>query len=216
MNAIPSLLEDDHNKGVPASPSDQSGSAPSPEGLGHTATVPNAAFERRVDFIPAFDRRDPNPSRNYGLGSMRIRFVLKGELGAVQWMIGTSWDVESARKPTPWRDGTKPDGWDLGYHSPRPLYEGQTHMDSCDVLPGPCYYDGSGLNAELLIENFISQGTDYVWKALEAYYRCTFEDADWPFDDSGNLKASAIEAFGQDAKRLDVEHESAVPQGDAR
>jgi hypothetical protein len=30
------------------------------------------------------------------------------------------------------------------------------------------------------------------------------------------LRASAIEAFGQDAKRLDAEHESAVPQGDAR
>jgi hypothetical protein len=28
--------------------------------------------------------------------------------------------------------------------------------------------------------------------------------------------ASAIEAFGQDAKRLDAEHESAVPKGDAQ
>lgn len=150
-------------------------------------------FERRVDFIPAFDERSPDPKKNYGIGSMRIRFILKGELGAVQWMIGTPWDVASARHPNGWREETqRPSGWDLGYHSPRPLYDEQTQMGSCDVLDGPCFYEGSGLNADLLIENFIERGDEYVWQALEAYYRHTFEDADWPFDGSGNIKTPEL------------------------
>jgi hypothetical protein len=174
-------------------------------------------FERQVTFIPAFDRRDPSPSKNYGIGSMRIRFVLKGPLGAVQWMIGTAWDVASARRPVAWRDGTRPDGWDLGYHSPRPLYEGQEPMGSCDILDCECYYDGSGLNADLLIENFLAQGDDYVWAALAAYYRTTFEDADWPFDSDGNLVAQGTEAQrAETATEIGGSvHDGPVPEGNA-
>ena len=54
-------------------------------------------------------------------------------------------------------------------------------MGPCDHLDGkPCYYDGSGLNADLLVEGFCLYGDTYVWEKLEAYYRRTFEDADWP------------------------------------
>lgn len=145
-------------------------------------------FTREVSFRPAFDRRDAEPSKNYGIGSVRITFVLKGELGAVQWMIGTDWDVPSARATRSYYpDQGKVTGWDLGYHSPRPLYDGQSPMGECDVLEGQCFYDGSSLNADLLVENFIAQGDAYVWAALEAYYRFTFADAQWPFDDSGNI-----------------------------
>jgi hypothetical protein len=143
-----------------------------------------------VDFQPAFDKRNPNPAIDYGIGPMRIRFVLKGPLGAVQWMIGTLWYVASARRPGLDRDPQRPMGWDLGYHSPAPMYDGDSPMDSCDVLDGECYYDGSGLNADLLIENFLEHGDTYVWAALEAYYRCTFEDTPWPFDKHGNLRDS--------------------------
>ena len=79
---------------------------------------------------------------------------------------------------------------DLGYHALVPQYEEQAERDCCYTSSGKCYYDGSGLNAELLVENFISQGEPYLWSALEAYYRCCFEDQPWPFDKEGNLLSS--------------------------
>lgn len=170
-----------------------------PAGLRHAVSIPSA-FERSVTFSPSFNKLAPEPSKNYGIGAVTIRFVLKGELGAVQWMIGTEWFVASARKHLRQfglRDldtYCKPTGWDLGYHSPRPLYEGQDQMAQCDVLSVPCYYDGSGLNADLLIENFLAEGDAYVWRALEAYYEYTFNDAPWPFDKEGNVVASGIAA----------------------
>lgn len=155
-------------------------------------------FTRRVDFTPSSDKRDPNPSKNYGIASMRIRFVLIGAKGAVQWMIGTEWFIASAREHLSrfnhlhsFDEMRRPQGYDLGYHAYKPTYEGQSQMDDCDILNGPCFYDGSGLNAELLIEPFLAHGEDYLWPALEAYYRFTFEDTPWPFDDAGNLRELA-------------------------
>jgi len=93
---------------------------------------------------------------------------------------------------------------DLGYHSRVPMYEGQEPMGSvdyklsmdeskeglekfqsgrtatdtftpCPYLDGaPCYYDGSGLNAERVLQILIEQGGEAVWKYLEDYYHSTF------------------------------------------
>ena len=38
--------------------------------------------ERITKIYPAWDRRDPNPSKNYGIHGAELRMVLKGELGA--------------------------------------------------------------------------------------------------------------------------------------
>lgn len=158
------------------------------------------AFERRVLVSPAYDKRDSDPRKNFGISEMKITFLLIGEKGAVQWMIGTGWYTASAREhlrgfvdrhdksgaPTP---------WDLGYHSKVPRYEHHTssHKD-CEFTGGPCYYDGSGLNAELLMERFLEEGEAYLWPALEAYYRCTFEERPWPFSESGAIDAALNES----------------------
>lgn len=95
---------------------------------------------------------------------------------------------------------------DIGYHSPKPMYEDQEPMGSkkavytpreptednpmtqniefvdtgtftpCPYLDGrPCYYDGSTLNAERYYEILLREGSEGLWKALDAYYRETFE-----------------------------------------
>ena len=134
-----------------------------------------ASFERRVTFIPGYDRR----SEGYGICAMRIVFRLIGEHGAAQWMIGTPWVPETC-PVHPERNPRRPMGWDLGYHATKPQYEGQS-PGKCDLLPGgECYCDGSGLNADLLIEGFITGGDEYVWRALEAFYASTFLGAEWP------------------------------------
>lgn len=156
--------------------------------------VDSSKLERIVEFHPAYDKRDPDPSKNYGIHGMEILFVLKGPAGAVVWLIYTNWNVPSARSLRPNHSmgiyGRPFMGADLGYHALVSQYEEQEERDCCYTSSGKCYYVGSGLNAELLVENFIAQGDKYLWAALEAYYRTCFEEAPWPFDDQGNIKES--------------------------
>jgi hypothetical protein len=148
------------------------------------------AFERRVDFRPAFDKRDPDPKKNYGIHGVEIRFVVRGPKGATQFLLYTNWqlphvtreamdlaeihaldaiDIKVRFLPLP---------ADLGYHAYEPQYEGQERMGACDILtdaPNGCYYDGSGLRAEGVYERLLREGDAGVWAALEDEYRSLFE-----------------------------------------
>lgn len=122
---------------------------------------------------------------------MNLRFNLIGPKGAVQWMANmTNWTPGNVIHGTVQADqpvslvpvtamGRIGDGMatDMGYHSPRPLWDGQEEygrMD-CHLLPGgECYYDGSGLNAEPVLEAFLAHGPHAVWAALARYYTETF------------------------------------------
>jgi len=126
-------------------------------------------LERAVVFEPGFN----TGNRNYGRSSMKIRFLLRGDKGAAQFLLGTDW--------TPGFDTTKlglgASGWDVGYHAVRPQYEGQSEMD-CEYLPGgKCFYDGSGLAAAELMERFFAEGENAVWRELEARYSWIEVDA---------------------------------------
>lgn len=143
-------------------------------------------FKRMVHIKPGFNWIRAEPSRNFGIGDVRMWFVLIGEKGAVQWQIGTDWYPESARQhlarfPSwPLSGEHQPKGWDLGYHARERQYEEQPSR-SCDILPeGKCYYDGSGLAADDLIEGFLNGGDDWLWNRLEAYYAHVFEGAEYP------------------------------------
>lgn len=93
---------------------------------------------------------------------------LHGPEGAIQFKFSrcTGRAAEIAREFASlyaWlEDGTPLMGWDLGYHSPVPTYEGQSLMEGgCEILPGGlCYYDGSGLQAEKLLKGWIRAGSD--------------------------------------------------------
>lgn len=139
-----------------------------------------AEFERIVTVSPAYDKRDADPKKNYGIGSCRITFILKGEKGAMQFMIGTNWYVPTAREHLlgfPNTDKQKPEGWDVGYHSYKPMYEDQKPMDNkCHILDAPCYYDGSGCMADEWVEDFVAGGTEWLWTKLEEEYHRRFDD----------------------------------------
>ena len=129
----------------------------------------NDDLRHDIRFRVAFDKRSPEPNKNYGIGDMHIIFLVIGPKGAVQWLIGTGWYVDSACKHlmgfarNSLTDQRRPNGWDLGYHSKEPKYEDQSPMDQCDICE-PCYYDGSSLNAELPIEAFaeFKAGADLI------------------------------------------------------
>ncbi len=138
-------------------------------------------FEKIIKTRPPFDKRDPDPKKNYGIHGMDIWFILKGPSGAVQFAMSAGVYLDHvadellARED--WRSGStfaKFMAIDLGYHSPTPRYEDQPSMD-CELLEGgKCYYDGSGLNAEPVLALYLEGGDDAVWSRLEAYYHDVF------------------------------------------
>ena len=138
-------------------------------------------LERSIHFRPAFDKRNPGESKDYGIHGMEITFVLKGAAGAVQWKIHTNWQLPHVQRE--WRydydarfNKIYPEGYDLGYHSHTQHYEGQEPR-KCDILGGECYYDGSSLNAEPLVEPFLREGDAAAWRELTAYYEQVFTPA---------------------------------------
>lgn len=146
--------------------------------------IEDTAFTRIVTVSPAYDKRSTDKSKDYGIGSCRITFVLKGAKGAVQFMIGTNWYVPTAREHLLRFAHTQsdclkmaPEGWDVGYHSLVPMYQGQEPMGrDCELVEGgKCFYDGSGLRADEWVPLFVAGGTDWLWPKLEEEYRAFFE-----------------------------------------
>lgn len=140
-------------------------------------------LERIIQWEPAFDKRHSDPKKNYGIGGVMIRFLVKGPKGATQFLLSTGWMLLHVQKECDKRilnpeyphSLCHPLPADVGYHSPTPRYEGQPVMD-CDLIAGgKCYYDGSGLRAYDVYNRLLEQGDKGVWEALESEYRCLFE-----------------------------------------
>jgi hypothetical protein len=136
-------------------------------------------MDRAVYFEPGCDTGKP-PRKS--VAAMRIRFVLTGDRGAVQFLLGTDWYPLSVQNDAGWSGHytmyreTKPMAWDLGYHSRAPMHDDQIMIEEkCSYLGGkPCYYDGSSLNAEPIRDEFLARGDAAVWESLEHYYVDTF------------------------------------------
>ncbi len=139
-------------------------------------------MERIFKMNPAFDKRNPDPKKNYGIHGVELLMVLKGKLGAVQFLLYTNWQLPHVSEGQ--RNKLKPDNYflfeplpaDLGYHSPKPMYDDHNLASKeCEYLDeGPCYYDGSGLNAQEIYNTLLHEGSDGVWVKLENYYKDTF------------------------------------------
>lgn len=131
---------------------------------------------------PAYDKRP-----EYGQHCVDMLWLVKGPLGVVQFRLFTGWYPDIIGKPDlPWQELSAnkkryadrldmPMPADIGYHSPKPMYEGQSDME-CSLLPGGhCYYDGSSLNADRYFAILVHEGGEALWKALDAYYHERFE-----------------------------------------
>jgi len=134
-------------------------------------------FEKITRVILPFDMRHKNPSKNYGIHGLDIWFILKGSLGAVQYAVTFPVYLPSIDTSS---FGYTPEisGFDVGYHSPNPMYEGQPKLD-CELLEeGKCYYDGSSLRAEdwtkEIFETIGKPPEEVIWKKLEEEYNSIF------------------------------------------
>lgn len=144
-------------------------------------------MERIIKFRPAFDRRNSDPKKNYGIHGVELAFYLKGEEGVIQFLLYTNWqlphvqqefDSKTCDDPRFTHLHCRPMPVDIGYHSPKPMYDGQESLtDKCELLDGkPCYYDGSALGAERYFNILVAEGEEALWKAMEECYHDRFKN----------------------------------------
>ena len=140
-------------------------------------------FERVITFRPGFVCENIGKSYGHGRHGMELLFLLKGEKGAMQFLLYTGWGPD-------WEEFSQPNGIshlfpmpaDLGYHSPKPMYEGQEPVldgEDCPWLGVPCYYDGSGLAANAAFKVLVQGGEEALWDFLEEAYKSRFDEMDF-------------------------------------
>jgi hypothetical protein len=163
-----------------------------------TLNLKHDTMERLITFTPAFDERNSDPKKNYGIHGVDMYFVLKGELGAISFTLFTNWHLphvqkELEAKPSP-AMMFKPSPADISIHSHTPLFEGHnpvgvttTYDDDFNPIgtegepspckwlnDKPCYCDGSALAAEKVFNALVAEGEDALWKELENWYESNF------------------------------------------
>ena len=139
---------------------------------GNVRAVVNG-FERITTFKPGFIC-PLTGGKSHGRHGVDLLFLLSRNNRVIQFLVFTHWSPDCMEKGL-FRDAINPMPADLGYHSPTPLYEGQTSGDDCPWIKGDCYYDGSGLNAERPFGIFLTEGEEAMWEYLEGYWTDLFE-----------------------------------------
>lgn len=96
-------------------------------------------LERITQFDPAWDKRNTDPKKDYGIHSVQVRMVLKGKKGAVHFVFSTGMLLPSTMREyikngrakyefitpnTEWYLN-KPMGYDVGYHTTKKQWENQ-------------------------------------------------------------------------------------------
>jgi hypothetical protein len=163
----------------------------SPSAINVTLSLTNPGLRREIRFEPAYDKRHPDSSKNYGIHGVTMTWYVVGEDGAAQFKVFTNWHLPKVQDELEHRDCkrmpdfrnpgstrctcitlAKPMAADLGYHRKTPAYANQSPMDgTCEWIGGKCYYDGSGLNAERVFDLLVTDGGEAVWRELEDYYQ---------------------------------------------
>ncbi len=143
-------------------------------------------LQRHTTFVPGFDKRHSDPSKNYGINGGQFTFIVNGSKGAVHFVMTPGFYPRSAlhhlirhsnNNAAELHKYSMQMGYDVGCHSFTPHYEGQgISQQECEWLGGkPCYTDGSAIKAEEWLEKFLEQGTEWLWPALEQRYLEEFE-----------------------------------------
>lgn len=135
------------------------------------------SFERKVLFRPAYDKRNVDPKKNYGIHGLEIQFQLIGALGGVTYTIFTNWNLPNVQaemdaKPLDSRFPYmlhKPQTAGLDGHWKMATYPEQTAIEGCKITGGNCYCDGTSLTQDLF-DKLVAEGDEAVWRELERRY----------------------------------------------
>lgn len=139
---------------------------------------------REILCKPAFDKRAPEPSKNYGIGGVHFVWILKGPKGGITWGIFTNWLLPHVRAETDARTLSAPfDKMDLKiryhpsgdaveYHSRYQKYAGQEKRADCALVPDNdgCYFDVGFTQGDDVMKILVERGSEGVWKWMQQKY----------------------------------------------
>ena len=131
-------------------------------------------MERKIVFRPAFDRRDPDPSKNYGIHGMEIQFQLIGDGEGITYTIFTNWMLPHVQEEADSRPVDhhfpylfhKPQSAGMDGHWKTPRYEGQSEIENCHITGGECYCDGTAITKDAF-NILVAEGEEALWKLME-------------------------------------------------
>lgn len=138
---------------------------------------PDNGEVRQVLFRPSF-HRCTDPKGNFGIGDVRMMWVLKHEGWAMTWDVFTGWGLPAEEFKAAAPDCTHPahrtgyplheaTGGGVDWHSPVPTYEGQEQAQSaCQWLDGPCYLDSGFILGSDLFDLLRIEGDEAVWARM--------------------------------------------------
>ena len=131
-------------------------------------------FKRIMQFSMPFDRRDLDPSKNYGIHGMENYYILEKDKKAVQFVVYLPVYLDHVAEEL---HSQKVIAADVVYHSSVPMYEGQSSMGECHIIGCECFYDGSGLYAEEVWQEWQKTGDwEWIWSKLEEIWHSRFEE----------------------------------------
>jgi len=152
-------------------------------------------MEHKLIFLSADDRTDPDPSKNYGVFDVCMKFLVYGPLGITEFDLHTNWylphvmdtrlvamkrDVLFGKEDFLLKHWISPSPLDVCYWSLERISEYDTYFkNGCSYVfdHKPCYYGYSysqhenGLyTPDFVYDKFLRHGDDVVWEYLEKYY----------------------------------------------
>lgn len=156
-------------------------------------------YERRVDASAAYDKRHPEPAKNYGIHGVEFRFSLVGEVAAVSFGLSTGWylpvtvGVEDAdgEDRFAYTDALSrfnkirlyPLPMAIHFHVATPIRDYMADQDprECDLLPGgKCYGDVTFTGSDRPFFALLRGGLEGMWEELATELEGFVADEDEP------------------------------------
>lgn len=130
-------------------------------------------LKREVKFNPAFC----SLVSGRGRGSVKMWFVVRGKKGAVTFLIMTGMTFEEDRDHLPETCKIFPLAGDIALHSYKQLDDSDIYNKNCKWRDGKrCYTKLHSLIwAQEVLERFLKEGEESLWKTLEEVYRENLE-----------------------------------------
>lgn len=136
------------------------------------------SLKRSIKVYPAFDKRNPDSKKNYGVGSATVQFAVVGKEGVVSYSVFSGWYLPHIEKE--WKTngtfsrGVRHMSAGCNYHSRVPQYEGHTPIKNCTLLDGDaCYCDGTSITNDLWLV-LLEGGDEELFDELEIRYNQHF------------------------------------------
>ena len=126
--------------------------------------------DKEVLFMKAFDKRDDDPNKDYGIHGVDIHFTLRGTKGAVSFVVFTHWHLNQAM----FSKINRADGAGMSTHIPataEDIEDPDTYtVEDCYCIGGQDCYGSTYHDTESTFQRLVEEGHDGVWEDMMQVY----------------------------------------------